>query len=161
MAIVKVNITENTILTQSPDLYKVTVNQAVRKQVNAKGIFPAGAASSNLGQFFTAGQNLSSGRIVSMIDDVIVYFDPTDEGFAGNVLGIAKTAALEGDDVSVVTDGIFELVGLGLTPGLKYYAGPNGSVISNPSGLKVVQSIGTALTSNKLKISISSPIITN
>jgi hypothetical protein len=75
-------------------------------------------------------------------------------------LGITVTAALQNHNIEVQTEGIFEAIGLGLTPGNRYFAGANGSLVTSVTGLTVVQNVGNSITSNKLDLNFDSPIIT-
>ena len=109
----------------------------------------------------TAGMDLSGGRVVTIVDGKAVYYNPNDETMYGEVVGITKDAALSGQEVKVQMDGLYYEAGLGLTPDQLYFAGLNGQLTLNPSGLKTIQSIGSSVDSNRLSIKINSqPILT-
>src|SRR5437870_1966433 len=99
----------------------------------------------------TAGQDMSSGRMVYMSGGLAFYYDPADETLAGKPIGITKTAVLTNAEVEVQVSGIFHQNGLGLTADQKYFIGINGTLTTNPIGLKVVQQIGVSLDTNNLK----------
>lgn len=108
----------------------------------------------------TAGMDMSSGRVVVIKDDVAIYFNPNDLSMYGLVTGITKTSCLTGQSIGIKLNGIFYESGLGLTPNAIYYAGINGALITNPTGLKLVQPVGSSISTETLNININSPIET-
>jgi hypothetical protein len=106
-----------------------------------------------------AGENLSGGRIVRILNEKAVYYDPDDSSCTGTVLGITRQAALLGDSVEVQISGICYLPGQGFVPGTRYYAGPNGTIVSSANSL-IVQSVGHSISTEKLVINFQSPIKT-
>jgi SPP1 family predicted phage head-tail adaptor len=107
-----------------------------------------------------AGQDLSSWRVVYINNGTAFYYDPSDTTMPNYAIGITKTAALQNHLIEVQTEGIFEATGLGLTPDRRYYAGVNGVLATDLTGLTVLQEIGHSMTENKLDIQFNSPIIT-
>jgi hypothetical protein len=106
---------------------------------------------------YTASGAISSGRVVVCLNNTAAYFDPTSNAEPS---GITRTAAINGDLVSVVLGGPVQIPGWGLTPGAVYYAGSNGTLISNPdSAVGRVQIIGVAEDANTLLVNIQPPII--
>ena len=115
---------------------------------------PAGGSSE---QTYSAAQAISSGRVVSAVSNTADYFDPT-----GNLepVGIAVNAASQGASLSVALSGPLVIAGWGLTPGATYFAGPNGTLISDPAqAVGRVQIIGVAEDANTLIINIQQGII--
>lgn len=109
----------------------------------------------------TAGMDLSGGRVITIVDGKAVYYDPNDETMYGEVVGITQDAALSGQQVKVQLDGLYYEAGLGLIPDQLYFAGLNGQLTLNPSGLKTIQSMGSSVDANRLSIKINSqPILT-
>lgn len=106
---------------------------------------------------YAAGQATSSGRLMTAISNQATYFDP--EG-AYEPAGIALNASMQGDQVVVILNGPVVISGWGLTPGAAYYAGPNGTIISDPAQcVGRVQQIGVAEDANTLIINIQPAII--
>lgn len=133
-----------------PNYYTINqVNELIADAESGSAVFSA-----------TAGQNLSSGRIVYMNSGKAYYYDPSDSNLAGLVLGITKTAALIDTEVLIQLSGVFEETGLGLTPDAKYFIGSNGTLTTNLIGLLVVQQAGVSIDTNKLNINFYSPFIT-
>ena len=106
---------------------------------------------------YAAGQATSSGRLITALSNEAVYFDPSSNY---EPIGVTFNAALAGDEVTVILVGPIEIPGWGLTPGAVYYAGPNGTLISNPElATGRVQAIGVAEDANTLIINIQPAII--
>jgi len=106
---------------------------------------------------YQAAQAISGGRVVSVVSNTADYFDPT-----GNLepVGIAKHAASQGASLAVALNGPLVNAGWGLTPGATYFAGPNGTLISDPAqAVGRVQIIGVAEDANTLIINIQQGII--
>lgn len=111
------------------------------------------------GVALTAKTSLSSGRLVYVAGNQVTYFDPMDPSLYGASLGITTTSAVISAQVMVQFTGIFQEPGLGLIPGKEYFAGLNGTFTLNPTGLKLVQSVGRAVNQDSININIQSPII--
>jgi hypothetical protein len=107
-----------------------------------------------------AGENLSGGRLVYLLDDRACYYDPLNPTLVGCVAGMTKNAALKGENVKVQITGKFVEPGLGLKKGKQYFAGVRGTLTLNPTGLKIVQAVGLAIDENTLAINFNSPIVT-
>ena len=108
----------------------------------------------------TAGEVLSGGRVVVIKDNKAYYFNPNDITMLGLVTGITKTAASLNATIAIKLFGSFYESGLNLTPNEMYFVGVNGTLVTDPSGLLIVQPIGNALNSDTLNININSPIET-
>jgi hypothetical protein len=108
----------------------------------------------------TAGETLSGNRVVYIEGGKAYYFDPSNTALYGRTLGITTGAALVDETVNVQMGGVMDWTGTALTPGALYYAGPSGQLTTNADGLTVLQSVGHAIASNKLKITFDSYFIT-
>lgn len=141
--------------------YEVEVNTTGNSfQVDVSLANYSGGNGGNSDLITIAGLPLSGGRVVAIREGKAVYFDPEDPDFYGSVCGITKTSAAEGDSVSVQMSGIFYESGLGLIADSLYYVGLNGTLITDPSGLKIMQPLGVSIDENKLKINIQNSIET-
>jgi len=106
---------------------------------------------------YSAAQPISGGRVVTVISNTADYFDPEGEY---EPAGIAKNAAAQGDTLTVALNGPVVIAGWGLTPGSTYYAGPNGTLISDATqAVGRVQIIGVAEDANTLIVNIQQGII--
>ena len=107
-------------------------------------------------EVYNAGTALSSGRVVSVLNNTANYFNPS-----GNYepIGITQNAALSGDQVTVILSGPITMSGWGLTPGARYFALANGTITSDASQcVGRVQQIGVAEDSDTLIIHIQPAI---
>jgi hypothetical protein len=130
---------------------------AERKMLLAMPGVPGPAGDPGARVKYAAGQATSSGRLLTALSNQAVYFDPS-----GNFepAGIALNAAIQGDEVTVILNGPIEISGWGLTPGAAYFAGPNGTLLSDPAQcVGRVQQIGVAEDANTLIINIQPAII--
>jgi hypothetical protein len=109
---------------------------------------------------YAAGENLSGGRVVYLYDNRIFYYNPSDPKLCGTAIGMTKNAARIGENVKVQIAGKFYEQGLGLQSGKTYFVGMNGTLVLNPAGLKIVQSVGTALDENTIVLKFHAPIVT-
>jgi hypothetical protein len=138
---------------------------AVPTTIESYGSAPtpsSGGNSSNAGISYEAiaGQTLSGNRVVYINNGKAYYYDPSDASLYGRTLGITKNAASTDETVQVQMLGVMDWNSTPLTSGTLYYAGPNGQLTSNPSGLTVLQRVGHAIASNKLKINFDINILT-
>lgn len=129
--------------------YNVDVNLNNQKLINAAYI-----------QRVKAGQDLSSGRIVYLESDKAYYADANDTSIVGRSTGITVQAALEDADIEVQLFGIMYWPDNNLVPGTKYFIGSNGMLVTGVEGLAVVQQVGDCISTDKLFIKFSSPILT-
>jgi hypothetical protein len=130
---------------------------AERKMLLAMPGVPGPAGDPGARSKYAAAQATSSGRLMTALSNQAVYFDPESNY---EPAGIALNAAVQGDEVTVVLAGPVEVAGWGLTPGAAYYAGPNGTIISDPAQcVGRVQQVGVAEDANTLIINIQPAII--
>lgn len=118
-----------------------------------------GAPGVGAGLVASAGENLSSGRLVTVLGGEAFYFDPSSDP-AGTMSGVTVTAAAVATDVEIATNGAATVVGWGLTPGVAYFAGANGTVVpigGVPSDAQVIH-VGYAQDMDTLQYQPSSII---
>lgn len=144
-----------TLIMTSSRLQETIISE--RKMLLAMPGVPGPAGDPGARSKYAAGQATSSGRLMMALSNQAIYFDPSSNY---EPVGIALNAAAPGDEVTVVLAGPVEIAGWGLTPGAVYYAGENGTLISDPSlAVGRVQAVGIAEDSNTLIINIQQPII--
>lgn len=144
-------------IAQSQTTGNVPTNAAYWDVLALPGADGEGTISSGSKKGYLAGQSLSAGRLVSISGNLAYNFTP--EGFS-EPAGITENAATEGDEAMVVMNGEITIPGWGLTPGALYYAGPNGTLLSNPESATIrIQQIGVAINANTMIINIQQPII--
>jgi hypothetical protein len=102
-----------------------------------------------------------SGLVVYVADGKAYYYDPMDENLYRASIGISKINADTDAILDIQISGVFKKVGLGLIPDTDYFAGLNGTLVDDPTGMKVCQYIGRAISGDEIKINIQTPIITN
>lgn len=107
-----------------------------------------------------AGEPITSYTIVRLIGGKAFYFDQTDENNYGFEVGMATQSAILNDPINVVLNGVIENIGWGLIQDSIYYvSGTNGGITTTIPTSGIFMRIGIALTSDKLKLDFSEPII--
>lgn len=107
-----------------------------------------------------AGTDLSQGRVVYLENGKAYYADPSSGSMVNRSMGITLQAALENDSVEVQLFGIMNWPDNNLSPGTMYFIGFNGALSTSAVGLAVVQKVGVSISTDKLVINFSSPILT-
>lgn len=108
----------------------------------------------------TAGETISSGKVVFSQAGKMYNFDPADTTLYGKAFGISKTSALIDQPISIQWSGKFYESGLGLTQDEYYFAGPSGLPTLDPLGFDLIQPIGFAIDSNTLMINFTTAFLT-
>jgi len=119
---------------------------------------PQGAPGSSGSSDFSviAGQAVSAGRLVTVTAAGAFYFDGTDLAEYGKLVGITKNAAALGDTVNVAVSGEVTLVGAGYTPGARFWAGVNGTLLTTPPVTGMIIPVGYAIDADNINIQITS-----
>lgn len=104
----------------------------------------------------TAATPLSAGRLVTVDDTGATYYDPSDLSLYGKAVGITKHAAAAAGMIDVVAAGKVDLVGAGYTPGTKFWAGPNGTLVSTAPVTGLIVPVGYAIDADTLFVQIES-----
>lgn len=107
-----------------------------------------------------AGEVLSGNRVVYIQSGKAYYYDPSDAALYGRTLGITMTSAVVDATVSIAMVGVMNWTAAPLTDGALYYVGANGQLTTNPTGLTVLQRVGHAIATDKLKINFDINILT-
>jgi hypothetical protein len=108
---------------------------------------------------YTAGENLSAGRLVILNSGTVRYFQPANSAHAGRAFGVTKTSATNGQTVQVQVAGVLSDAAFSFTPDAPVYARADGELFATPSGTGIVQFVGTALSANSVNINIDSSLI--
>lgn len=108
----------------------------------------------------TAGETISSGKIVYTLAGKIYNFDPADASLYGRAFGLSKTSAVLNGAIDIQWSGKFYEAGLGLTQDEIYFAGTNGLPTTNITGFNLIQPIGFARDSNTLMINFTTAFLT-
>ena len=110
-----------------------------------------GSGTGNAAQIlatYTAGEALSGQRLVKIVSGEAFYYSPES---SGELAGITKTAANQGEPVEIVLGGEVNSQGWGLTADTRYYANTNGAITANPATpTGRLQFVGVATSSEKL-----------
>lgn len=108
---------------------------------------------------YTASGNISSFNLVMATGaNTVAKNDPTDTANYDLCVGVAKTSALTGETVQVVTSGEVDQAGWGLTPAAIYFAGPNGTITTSPPVSGLLQRVGVAKDPDTLILDLDDPI---
>lgn len=138
-------------ITDQTDLNNILID--LQEQIDN---IPGGSA---LTYNYIAGETLGGQRIVMISGGKVFYFDPLDENNSGKQLGFTDTAAITDDSVNVISNGVIESAGWGLTPDAVYYAAIDGTISITPISSGISMRVGVAISAEKLKIEFSEPII--
>lgn len=111
-----------------------------------------GAAS--LANTFTAGENLSTGRIVVIDAGQAFYFQPTNPAHAGRVYGITKSSASLGGSVTVQFTGDTSDPAFSFTADSGLYAIADGVITATKPSSGTIQYIGTAISATRIRLEI-------
>ncbi len=103
-----------------------------------------------------AADPLSAGRLITVEDDGAHYYDPTTVSSYGKAVGVTNNAAIAGDTVEITTIGPVVLAGMGYTPGQRFWAGPNGTLVTTPPTTGLVVPVGYAIDADTLNVQIES-----
>lgn len=118
-------------------------------------------AHDSIEKIYTAGENISSGNVVMLSAGQVFKYDPSTEANYGKAIGIAKTAALTGEIITVILSGSVNITGWGLVQDATYYAVAAGAVSSSPPSSGLIGMIGVAKDTNTMIIDIDEPIVLN
>ncbi len=116
-------------------------------QTGPQGV-PGGAAT----ETYPAGENLSTGRVVILEAGEAFYFQPTDPDHAGRVVGLTKSSASTGSDVSIQPFGVASDPAFSFTPDVGLYATTNGQITATKPTTDIIQFVGVALETNKIRL---------
>lgn len=108
-----------------------------------------------------AAENLSAGRAVIMAGGQIAYFQPSEPSHLGRVIGITKTSALSGANVTVQTGGIATDASFTFDADTPIFIGDDGELQTAPPSTGIVHNIGVALSGTQILLNINFSIIQN
>lgn len=151
------NASYNASLTPGVPVYHAPVNNG---SISIPVIIPStGISGSSSGNTYTgiAGENLTAGKLVYILQDKFYTYDGTNEHLADILFGIAIETVLANDEVHVQFGDIFTQVGLGLISGQTYFAAAGGSLTQTPSSVSTL--VGIAVNPDSIKIEIQQSII--
>lgn len=162
---VNIDTDETTIITQDDtilevvdDIQTVVVFTDQTIVVNEGAAGPQGAPGLGTSDIqATAGQALSAGRLVTLdTSEQAVYYDSTTVASYGKAVGVTTTAVASGSTATITVIGRVSLVGAGMTPGQRFWAGPNGTLVTTPPTTGVVVPVGYAVDSDTLFVQLGS-----
>jgi len=125
---------------------------------------PAGPDGAAGGQTvdLTAGQNLSTGRVVIVDAGKAWYFQNTDAAHHGRAYGITKTSATANGTVTVALSGIVEDSAFGFAADTVLWVGADGEIFNTQPVTGVIfQKAGVAGGAKKIRIDFSLSTYTN
>lgn len=116
-----------------------------------------GPAGTNTDIIVYSSIDISTNKVIAVVNGSVVYADSSNVNHAGSVIGISSNSASAGNPITVKTVG--ELSGFALlTPG-KMYLSTNGNFSTTMPSTGFIQSLGVIITSSSLVIKIGDPII--
>lgn len=108
---------------------------------------------------YTAGENLSAGRIVVKSSGKVYYFNPNDLDHIGKNLGVTITSALLDEVVNVQFNGSITDASFDFEPDRPLYVGVNGQMFTTVQDVLIIQRAGVSVETNKIIIDFFLPII--
>lgn len=121
---------------------------------------PPGSSASL--ETYTAGENLSSGRVVIIDGLEAWYFQNTDAAHAGRAYGVTKTSATVGNDVTIQVQGVIQDAAFSFTADRIVWVGADGEIFDvQPVTGVLVQKAGVAAEDKKMIIDFSIQILKN
>ena len=117
------------------------------------------AAAEALEHVYIAGATIAMEKVLVLSSGKVIHFDPSDENNVGKVVGISTNSALINENVKVISEGIMNSAGWGLSPDSVYYAGSTGTVTTTLPTSGIVIRVGVAVDTNTMKVNFSEPII--
>lgn len=109
---------------------------------------------------FTAGQNLSSGRLVIISGGQAYYFQPGNTAHAGRAYGITTTSATAGGTVTIVTNGEVEDAAFGFAADKTLWVTTDGEIVDTYPALAVAQKAGISIGADRMVLDLSIQAIT-
>lgn len=103
----------------------------------------------------TAGENLSSGRVVVIQGGEAFYFQPSDVSHGGRAWGITVTSATAGNDVTIQREGVVTDAAFSGFSDEALYVGTDGELQTSWPGAGLLQKAGISAGANKVKIDFS------
>ena len=123
----------------------------------ASGTGPAGPPGPSGGSVitWTAGENMSTGRVVVIDNGEAFYFQPTDATHHGRAYGITTTSATAGNDVDVQICGEVIDAAFTFSPDLPVWVDVDGEIVDTQPATTLIQKAGVTTTAQKILIDFS------
>lgn len=110
---------------------------------------------------YTAGENLSAGRVVVIDSGEAFYFQPSDTTHQGRAYGITTTAANSGEDATIQISGEITHPAFTFGPDKILYVFNNGIIVDTAPTVSVLQVAGVSSGSTTMRIDFSISILTS
>lgn len=107
---------------------------------------------------YIAGEPISGGRVIVVIDGLAYHADITNPDHRDLVVGISRTAAISGAAFDVATRGKFYYYGLGLDDNEIYTFNNVGILVESYPNGSFYQIIGNAIDQDTINISLTNTI---
>ena len=119
----------------------------------------APGASDNY-ESYPAGEAVSSGRVVIIEAGEAIYFQPSDTGHHGRAIGVTRTSAASGAQVTIQPFGVVVDAALTFAADMTLWVGANGEITDTQSSAwLVVQKAGISMENDKMLIDFSTSIL--
>ena len=152
----------NVTISQTPAI-GVTLAATPAISIAMAGSGPPGPAGPAGGSTvtYTAGEALSSGRVVIIDGGEAFYFQPGTAAHAGRAFGVTATSASVGNPVNIQIGGEITDAGIAATADAVAWVGSNGQITATAPTSGLLQQAGMGITGTKIKIQFNSIIIQN
>jgi hypothetical protein len=140
------------------DIQSTTV--AIEMAVGAQGPQGDPGAPGGSTVSYTAGENLSAGRVVIIDADEAFHFQPSLSAHQGRAYGVTTAAATIGNTASIqlsgeITNGSFAFTADRLT-----FVDTNGAIVDTYPSTLIAQSAGVASDAGTMRIDFSISVLT-
>lgn len=123
-----------------------------------EGYISSGGGSEVVLNTFTAGENISGGKVVMLSGGEAFNFDVSNTGNYAKAVGVSNQASSTGQSIEVVISGLCTQMG-GLTPGGVYFASTLGNLSLTAPVSGISQIIGVAQDATKIVVLLQKPYI--
>lgn len=110
---------------------------------------------------YTAGENLSAGRVVIIEGGEAFYFQPSDTTHQGRAYGITTAAANTGESATIQISGEITNPAFTFAADSILYVFNNGIIVDTAPTVNVLQVAGVSSGSTKMRIDFSISILTS
>lgn len=105
-----------------------------------------------------AGETLPGHRVVYVGQDGRVYLaDKSNTAIASRIVGATNAAAFVGEQVDVISEGL--LSGGNFEPGVPYFLGPEGRIVTDITASGVHLHLGSGFSATEMAFDLGHPII--
>lgn len=146
-------VTEHKVFELNDQVFSIEFTGAIPGPPGPPG--PAGGSSVT----WTAGENLSAGRVVIIEGGEAFYFQPGNVAHQGRAYGITTTAATIGNSATIQILGEITNAAFTFAADSILYVFTNGIIVDSEPNIDIIQLAGISSGGNKMRIDFSISIL--